>query len=515
METDFNHAVFSEAKNFGFYAKLNYTLSGNSLTVTDIIMKQDSNANSYGAYYALSQTGVLTIGDTRHEITSTNIARNTTTAYTAVSGSWSGSVSSGQSITVTWTYRGRSSDPNMLTHTWTFTPSYWNDINAYQPDNVTQNGLKFDLRLSDGSVWYDITNEPEGFTRPYGTVATISNIRPAIEGIHYTRCNIVEGDAPEPFSWTFTQQSFVCELFSEWNTYPIFYENNGGVGGPIVQTKTYNEDLTLSSEIPTKTGYTFLGWSLDENATEASYAAGSVLTENLTTDPSAIVILYAVWSINSYRLDLNGYLDGVENGDLSSYGTVDIEVNGVTVETDVNDYFGLLTYGSSYRIKNITANDGYQYNGVYSGNIEGTMGAERNNVVLNFSTKVPSSLNINGTVNSPFEISLNWSANGLNITNYIVYANGSIIYSGTDTSFVFNCAEDTTYNFYFSATNAGGTVNSDTIVLTSPADQAKARIKKDGRWEKGKVYYKKDGQWIKAKKLYIKKEGRWIMNIND
>ena len=120
---------------------------------------------------------------------------------------------------------------------------------------------------------------------------------------------------------------------------------------------------------------------------------------------------------------------------------------------------------------------------------------------------------ISGTVNGPFEISLSWSATGLNC-NYIVYANGTEIYSGTDTSFTYSCAEETTYNIYFTATNAGGTTTSNTISLTTPADQAKIRIKQDGVWKKGKTYYKKDGQWIKAKKIYIKINGQWKINNN-
>lgn len=58
------------------------------------------------------------------------------------------------------------------------------------------------------------------------------------------------------------------------------------------------------------------------------------------------------------------------------------------------------------------------------------------------------------------------------------------------------------------------TAVSAVLNVTTPADQAKIRIKKDGSWIKGKTYFKKDGQWVKAKKVYIKVNGEWKINNN-
>ena len=395
----------------------------------------------------------------------------------------------------------------------TTNPVYWNDINAYYPDGTTQNGLVFNLSLSDGSVWYDITNEPEGFVRERGVTATISNIRPNVTGAHYSGNNVTN-NIIDTFSWTFNTADWICELYTAWNVYAICYNSNGGTGAPDSQVKTYGTNLVLSNTIPTRTGYTFLGWSMDSTATSASYTAGETLTSDLTTTNGDILTFYAVWAINSYRLDLNGWLDGVDSNDLGSYGTATVVVNGTTMEENVTDYFSLHEYGSTYSITNINANQGYQYNGVHSGSINGSIGADKTTVTLDFSTKVPTDLTISGKVNSPFEISLNWNATGLDC-NYRVYANDTVIYSGTDTSFIYNCAEETTYNIYFTATNAGGTTTSNIISLSTPADQAKIKIKKDGVWQRGKAYYKKDGQWVKAKKIYIKIDGQWKINNNE
>ena len=54
--------------------------------------------------------------------------------------------------------------------------SYWNDINAYQPNGTTQNGLIFDLKTSDGGSWKNLTTSQQ-FTKARELLPHI-NIRP-------------------------------------------------------------------------------------------------------------------------------------------------------------------------------------------------------------------------------------------------------------------------------------------------------------------------------------------------
>ena len=82
-------------------------------------------------------------------------------------------------------------------------------------------------------------------------------------------------------------------------TYTISYNANGGSGAPSAQTKWYGETLTLSSTKPTRTGYTFLGWSTSSTATSATYAAGGNYTAN------SAATLYAVWKLNTYSVTYN------------------------------------------------------------------------------------------------------------------------------------------------------------------------------------------------------------------
>jgi uncharacterized repeat protein (TIGR02543 family) len=80
-------------------------------------------------------------------------------------------------------------------------------------------------------------------------------------------------------------------LYAQWKaiTYTVKYDANGGTGAPSPGTKTYGVIMTLSDKVPTRTGYTFLGWSTSSTATASQYSRGGKYTAN------ASITLYAVW----------------------------------------------------------------------------------------------------------------------------------------------------------------------------------------------------------------------------
>lgn len=84
-----------------------------------------------------------------------------------------------------------------------------------------------------------------------------------------------------------------------WTSYTITYNANGGSGAPGKQTKWKDQTLTLSSTKPTRTGYSFLGWSTSSSATSATYSAGGSYTAN------SAATLYAVWKANTYAVKYN------------------------------------------------------------------------------------------------------------------------------------------------------------------------------------------------------------------
>ncbi|MBR0236090.1 MAG: InlB B-repeat-containing protein [Clostridia bacterium] len=86
------------------------------------------------------------------------------------------------------------------------------------------------------------------------------------------------------------------DLYAVWTltpTYTISFDANGGVGAPSSQIKTHGVALTLSSTVPTRSGYAFLGWSTSPIAISATYSAGGKYTSNSNAT------LYAVWQTDS------------------------------------------------------------------------------------------------------------------------------------------------------------------------------------------------------------------------
>lgn len=126
-------------------------------------------------------------------------------------------------------------------------------------------------------------------------------------------------------------------------TYTITYDLNGASGtAPTAQTKTHGTAVALSTDVPTRTGYTFLGWGTSATATAASYQPGDVYS----TD--AAVTLYAVWQIKTFTVTL-------PNGTGYSISTT----QSTTVEYDKNFTF-TVTVDPGYAVTapTVKVNDG-------------------------------------------------------------------------------------------------------------------------------------------------------------
>jgi len=72
--------------------------------------------------------------------------------------------------------------------------------------------------------------------------------------------------------------------------YNVTYNANSGTGAPDAQEKLENIDLVLSSTVPTRDGYAFIGWNTAADGSGDSYAAGATYTAN------AGATLYAQWA---------------------------------------------------------------------------------------------------------------------------------------------------------------------------------------------------------------------------
>lgn len=130
---------------------------------------------------------------------------------------------------------------------------------------------------------------------------------------------------------TFSSSSMSQTLYmssGQTRQWTISYNANNGTGAPAAQTKTYGYILTLSSTVPTRSGYKFMGWATSSTATTAAFQPGGQFGIDATTT------LYAVWQIltkitvklydTSYKVLSNGA--GQVTKDSLSDLTIDMDI---------------------------------------------------------------------------------------------------------------------------------------------------------------------------------------------
>lgn len=147
---------------------------------------------------------------------------------------------------------------------------------------------------------------PGSQTRWYGEVITLSSTKPTRTGYIFQGWAKSASGAVEYQPGSKYGLDANTTLYAIWKaeTYTVSFNANGGSGAPGSQIKTYGETLTLSSTIPTKTNYNFLGWGTSAGSTSVLYSAGGSYTTN------AAVTLYAIWELAYIAPRISGnYID--------------------------------------------------------------------------------------------------------------------------------------------------------------------------------------------------------------
>jgi len=128
--------------------------------------------------------------------------------------------------------------------------------------------------------------------------ARIAGVRPIIT--LRTGVKATGGDGTSESPWT----------ISNGTTIYVQYNANGGSDAPDTQEELKGKTLTLSDKVPTREGYSFIGWATEVNAPEVEYQAGGSFSADKDTT------LYAVWtkmeSVTGYNIkyDANGGIGG-------------------------------------------------------------------------------------------------------------------------------------------------------------------------------------------------------------
>ncbi len=209
-------------------------------------------------------------------------------------------------------------------------------ISEVYSSNETASSFTINCILSDNvdvsRVWLNIYG-PSG-SDGYAVATTNGNFSHAIStekfgGAGEYAVHIYAFDAEG------NETSYAINNIYAYDNYTIYYNLNSGENAPESQMKKHNKAITLSTQIPIRDGFTFLGWSTDSSATVPEYLPGDTYSEN------SDVTLFAVWEEVVGAVTVQGLL--------KTFGDSENEITIELIKTDETEaiYFAKVFGNSS------------------------------------------------------------------------------------------------------------------------------------------------------------------------
>ncbi|MEN9962081.1 MAG: hypothetical protein RIS66_494 [Actinomycetota bacterium] len=170
------------------------------------------------------------------------------------------------------------------------------DLTLYAQWSIASSAVNYDANGGSGA--------PSGSSSSIGQTVTVSSTIPTRTGYSFTGWNTVANGSGTPYSAadTFTMGATSITLYAQWSTaaYSLSYNANAGTAAPGAQNYNYSATATVSSVLPTRTGYDFLGWNSQADGLGTAYAASATFTM-----PASNVVLYAQWTLATYTVYYN------------------------------------------------------------------------------------------------------------------------------------------------------------------------------------------------------------------
>lgn len=267
-----------------------------------------SSTSSY-AQYQPGDAFTIDADTTLYAVWGQNVTRTWSITYNAnggINAPAKQTANVGQSITITYSKPTRSGYTFLGWSTWSgatepesaYTPgySYMSEYDTtlyavWRQNQTTQYSLSFNLQGGTGAV-----NTLYGV---YGERLLISSSSPTKNGYAFQGWSTSSTGSPQyqPGDYyTIYRNTILYAIWSESTQYcTITFNANGGSGAPSSQQKIIGEQTYIPYTKPTRSGYTFLGWSTSSWATSADYQPGSTYT------PYGDMTFYAVWKQNVVR----------------------------------------------------------------------------------------------------------------------------------------------------------------------------------------------------------------------
>ena len=241
----------------------------NNTSVVKAVLKITASGATHNGY---NQYGYIMIDGTKYTFNH-SFGQNTTTTLATKSKTVTHNADGSKSVTVVGYYQTGVSPGNLsksLTKTLT---------------KITrQYAVTYNANGGSGS--------PGNQTKTYGQTLKLSTAVPTRSGYRFTGWRGSDGTNYAAGA-NYTGNAALT-LTAQWQviTYSVTFNANGGSGAPSAQTKTHGTTLKLSNTVPTRSGYTFVGWGTSASASSASYQPGGNYTGN------AAIVLYAIWSLD-------------------------------------------------------------------------------------------------------------------------------------------------------------------------------------------------------------------------
>jgi uncharacterized repeat protein (TIGR02543 family) len=192
----------------------------------------------------------------------------------------------------------------------------WNTVTggsgtSYLPgDSLVMGSAAITLHAQWSAVQYRVSYDANGGQRvpvdgsqDFGSTVSVTASTPIRVGYSFVGWNTASNGAGNTLagSSSFTMPANDVTIFAIWsiNTYTLYYNANGGTGTIAAQPGQFGKILPVSTFVPTRPGFTFVGWNTGADSLGDDAGAGFTL-------PGSDVTLYAKWAAINYSISYNG-----------------------------------------------------------------------------------------------------------------------------------------------------------------------------------------------------------------